>query len=72
MSKYYLKFDDDRCKGCGLCVNFCPRKILELDETRINKQGYPLVNVTDPDKCIGCAHCAIICPDSVIEVYKNE
>ncbi|MGI6787818.1 MAG: 4Fe-4S binding protein [Acholeplasmataceae bacterium] len=72
MSKFSLKFDDERCKGCGLCANFCPRKILHLDETRINKQGYQLISVSDISLCIGCMHCAIICPDSVIEVYKNE
>lgn len=72
MSKFYLKFDDNRCKGCALCVNFCPRKILYLDESRINKNGYQLVSVSEPEKCIGCMRCAIICPDSVIEVYKNE
>lgn len=72
MSKYYLTFDNESCKGCGLCVNFCPRKILYLDEARINKQGYQLISITDIEACIGCQYCAIICPDSVIEVFKNE
>ncbi len=71
MIKYELKFDDEVCKGCGLCAQFCLRKILYLDDRKINKSGYNLISVTDPKLCVGCAYCAIICPDSVIEVKKN-
>lgn len=69
-----LTFNDEACKGCGLCVAFCPVNILSLDNERINSSGYNLISVSDMDRCIGCAHCAIICPDSVIkvEVIDNE
>ncbi len=71
MVKYELKFNDEHCKGCGLCANFCMRNILYLDDERINNSGYNLISITDPALCVGCAYCAIICPDSVIEVKKN-
>lgn len=71
MAKYHLTFTDEDCKGCGLCANFCMRKILYLDDERINKAGYNLISVTDMSLCVGCSYCAIICPDSVIEVRKN-
>ncbi|MDD3192148.1 MAG: 4Fe-4S binding protein [Bacilli bacterium] len=70
MAKGKIYFDYEHCKGCMLCVHYCPTKILELDKTRINKQGYPTITVTNPDKCIGCAFCAIMCPDSVITVER--
>ncbi len=74
MKKGKLTFDSEACKGCELCVSFCPVEILYLDKDRINSSGYHLISVSDMDKCIGCANCAIVCPDSVIkvEVFERE
>ncbi|MBC8545426.1 4Fe-4S dicluster domain-containing protein [Clostridiaceae bacterium NSJ-31] len=58
------------CKGCGLCVSTCPKKIIELDKGRLNPKGYHPARVFDPANCIACAMCAIICPDSAIKVEK--
>jgi Indolepyruvate ferredoxin oxidoreductase, alpha and beta subunits len=60
---------EDRCKGCGLCTEACPKKILEFS-TGFNDKGYHPVRCTDASLCIGCAMCARTCPDVVIEVYK--
>ena len=65
-----LTFNEDRCKGCGLCVSVCPKKILQLSETRFNKEGYSTVECTDMTQCIACAMCATMCPDVVIRVEK--
>ncbi len=70
MAKGKVTFDYELCKGCKLCVAYCPVKILEMDSSKINKKGYNTVKVIDPDKCIGCAFCAIMCPDSVITVER--
>lgn len=67
----HLKFDNDKCKGCGLCVSVCPVHILELDANVTNLKGYSTVAVTDIDKCIACASCAKMCPDSIIEIEKD-
>lgn len=64
-----IVIDEERCKGCELCVSFCPKKILSLAE-RFNTQGYHPVEVIENDKCSGCMSCARICPDTVIEVYR--
>ena len=71
MAKGRVTFDNDRCKACSLCVNYCPTKILELDLLTINAKGYNVIKITDPEKCIGCSFCAMMCPDSVITVYKE-
>ena len=63
-------FDEDRCKGCELCVSACPKKIVGMAKDRINKKGFHPAEVVEQDKCIGCAFCATMCPDTVIEVYK--
>lgn len=72
MAKYQLDFNNDVCKGCELCVNSCPVKILEMSNSRMNASGYALVDVLNIDKCIGCAFCAMICPDSVIKVVRQD
>ena len=65
MSKAY--FNEEICKGCGLCVTVCPKNIVALDTGKLNKKGYTPAGVTDSEKCIGCAFCAMICPDCAIE-----
>jgi len=65
-----LTFNTELCKGCGLCISVCPKKILILDKTQLNKKGYHPAAVTNIDDCIACAMCATICPDCVIKVEK--
>ena len=67
-----LVFSADRRKGCELCVNACPMKILKLEDVAVNRKGYHPISVTDPDKCIACARCALMCPDGIINVYVEE
>ena len=61
----------DRCKGCGLCVAVCPRKVLELDTLIVNALGYHPVGLTDSAACTSCALCARVCPDAVFAVYAR-
>ena len=72
LKRHCLTFNNEACKGCQLCVAFCPVKILEMDPERINAAGYNLVKVTNISKCIGCSFCAMICPDSVIKVEQID
>ena len=65
-----VTFKTDLCKGCGLCVNACPKGCLVIDNEQINKKGYSPACMADPDKCIGCAFCATMCPDCIITVEK--
>ncbi|MCD6112595.1 MAG: 4Fe-4S binding protein [Bacteroidales bacterium] len=66
-----VKVDIEKCKGCGLCVEACPTKTLDLSK-EVNSKGYNYAYMADPDSCIGCANCALVCPDSVITVYKTK
>jgi len=72
MAKGCVEFRVDRCKGCGLCISVCPRKILGFDKEQVNIKGYHPATCLDPDSCVGCASCAIMCPDGVITVYREE
>jgi len=57
------------CKGCGICIEVCPNKILAIGD-KSNEKGYFTAICLDQGKCISCALCAKVCPDVAIEVYK--
>ena len=65
-----LTFNEELCKGCGLCVNACPKGILALSQSRLNQKGHTPVELTKPEERVGCAPCAIMCPDCVITVER--
>ena len=64
--------DQERCKGCRLCIQACPKHVIALAERRVNRPGYPYATDVHPDDCIGCASCAIVCPDGCITVYRKK
>ena len=64
-----ITIERDKCKGCLLCVSFCPDKLIEVDQA-LNCRGVKPVKYIDNRKCVGCMQCALICPDCCIEVYK--
>ena len=63
---------EDRCKGCALCVDACPKDVLALAERKVNVHGYSYVEAIKADDCIGCASCGIVCPDGCITVYRKK
>ena len=65
-----LTINADNCKGCGLCINVCPKKVLELSSDKINKKGHKPVTAVREQDCIGCAFCATMCPDCIIQVER--
>ena len=66
-----IEIDREACKGCGYCIEACPKGVIILD-TQFNSLGfYPAVNA-HAEKCTGCAICAHVCPDIAIEVWKDE
>jgi 2-oxoglutarate ferredoxin oxidoreductase subunit delta len=60
---------EERCKGCGLCVHFCIKKLICLSDG-LNSKGHHPGEFKDTGECTGCAVCAMMCPDVAIEVYK--
>lgn len=62
--------DVNVCKGCGLCVTACPKKIIQIDEKTINIKGYAPAHVVDQEACIACGACYAMCPDCAITVER--
>ena len=58
---------DDRCKGCGFCIEFCPQKVLSLSE-RTNTKGYHPPEIIPETICVNCGLCALLCPDFAIYI----
>ncbi|MDD4909064.1 MAG: 4Fe-4S dicluster domain-containing protein [Candidatus Omnitrophica bacterium] len=68
--KFNVRIDREKCKGCGLCVVFCPAKSLKLSKA-LNKMGVRHA-VFGGGNCTGCRSCVLICPDACIEIDKDE
>ena len=56
-----LRVDTDECKGCGLCIEACPPKVIQMDET-LNPYGYRTARYAGAG-CTGCGICFLVCPE---------
>lgn len=69
MSK--IKIDKEKCKGCGLCIFYCPKEQIEISK-ELNEKGLQFAVFKDEGECTGCCICARMCPDAAIEVYREN
>ncbi|SES69249.1 2-oxoglutarate ferredoxin oxidoreductase subunit delta [Natronincola peptidivorans] len=63
-SNKQIKIIETWCKGCGICVEFCPVNVLKLIDDKIT--------ITDKDKCIRCGLCELRCPDYAIYLEEDK
>jgi 2-oxoglutarate ferredoxin oxidoreductase subunit delta len=66
--KVYI--DDTICKGCGICIYNCPKKVIRFSVMQ-NRKGFTTAEVYKIENCIGCKLCEIGCPDFAIYVEKE-
>jgi 2-oxoglutarate ferredoxin oxidoreductase subunit delta len=72
--KYLYQINLDLCKGCGLCVSVCPKKVLEISD-QVTAKGYFPAYQARPEDCITCAICCTMCPDvaiSITEIVESD
>lgn len=60
---YFHVIREKWCKGCNICVAFCPKQVLTLRNGKVFPER--------PELCIGCKMCELRCPDFAIEVHEK-
>jgi 2-oxoglutarate ferredoxin oxidoreductase subunit delta len=55
----------ERCKGCGFCIEYCPKDVLVMSD-EFNRKGYHYPEVVKSGECVNCNLCEMICPDFAI------
>jgi len=71
MRSFKLVFHPEKCKGCELCRNACPKGVIGMAK-EVNQKGYHPACAVNEAACVGCASCALMCPDGAIEIYQKE
>ncbi len=68
--KGQIKIDREQCKGCLMCMEFCPVHVIAPFD-KVNAAGYIPVTPVNMDACTGCGTCALVCAEVAIEVYRE-
>jgi 2-oxoglutarate ferredoxin oxidoreductase subunit delta len=63
--------NEEFCKGCGICVHFCPKKAIRLAE-EFNTKGVNAPIPAEMKKCTGCRTCELYCPDFAIAISEMD
>jgi Fe-S-cluster-containing hydrogenase component 2 len=55
--------NEEKCIGCGFCIEFCPMRALELRDKKV---------IFTPERCIGCGVCVHKCPEEAIVLIRRD
>ncbi len=64
MKRMIIAIDEEKCVGCGRCVNSCPTGALELDDGK--------VKLRDERLCDGYGSCIAVCPSGALYIEVRE
>ncbi|MEW8959480.1 MAG: 4Fe-4S binding protein [Moorella sp. (in: firmicutes)] len=56
--KMAVRVDEEKCTGCGSCVDVCPVEAITVD-------GVAVVNA---DECLECGTCVEECPNGALSL----
>ena len=62
--KFQGLLDENKCIGCGICVDACPQEVLEVVGG--------VAEVVNEDACIACGDCVEECPMGAIPEIVEE
>jgi 2-oxoglutarate ferredoxin oxidoreductase subunit delta len=66
-----LWIDERYCKGCLICIDVCPKKVLGTSPG-VNSKGYLVPIELDMSQCTCCGLCELMCPDFAIAIEKDQ
>ena len=69
MAKIHIK--KNRCKGCGLCIDACPKKHIHLADAA-DERGIRVASLEEAHDCTGCGFCYVVCPDVAVTVHRRK
>ena len=69
VSRGKLVIIEERCKGCELCIEYCPRNVLQMSKS-FNVKGYHFPDAANESRCVNCRFCEAICPEFSIFSVK--
>ncbi len=58
-----LQFDQERCTGCGICVDICPHGVFAKNSR--------VIHVVRPDACMECGACQVNCAFGAVKVESG-
>jgi Fe-S-cluster-containing hydrogenase component 2 len=58
-----IQIQQEKCTGCGMCVNICPREAISMQEQK--------ARIISEDLCLECGACSLNCPVEAISVTKG-
>ena len=67
---YRIHLNPAYCKGCGICIEACPKNVLKSGR-RIDAKGHLLPQTGDMERCSGCRTCELGCPDFAIALSED-
>ncbi len=76
-----IEINDKYCKGCEICVDYCPMKVFERS-LEPSERGYFVPKVKHPERCTAlkaekivkkevCRLCEKLCPDQAIRIEED-
>jgi len=63
-AKFEILVNEKWCKGCEICVAFCPKQVLAMEKDK--------AKIVKLEACTGCQICEIYCPDFALKVERKE
>lgn len=71
MSDEKPKLIESYCKGCGYCIEFCPKDVFE-ESDELNERGVKIPKIREEVECIRCGLCTVLCPEMAIFFEEEE
>jgi 2-oxoglutarate ferredoxin oxidoreductase subunit delta len=70
--KYDVIVDSEQCDGCKLCIEFCPKELLDTHADKFNSRMLHYAVAIHPEVCVGCRQCERICPTTSIFIRETD